>query len=74
MRMRNGLYRTAAGSTVRVSGKHSGIIEISFDWVEENNACIDCEASVVEGCLEWGCDAGHYDSAELIRVEESNGI
>lgn len=53
-------YRTAAGSTVEVSGAHSGIIDIVFDWFEEG---VCCEARVYtdapdrdEPRLRWSCE------------------
>ena len=69
--MTNGLYKTTCGSTVRVSGKHSGIFDIAFDWVEEDNACIDCEPSVYGDELTWHCDYHETcgGSATLERVE-----
>ena len=53
--MQNGHYQTVNGSRVTVSGRHSGIYEIEFDWVEEN-ACIECRPSVYDGSLVWDCD------------------
>lgn len=38
------IYRSEAGSEVKVSGKHMGIVEIDFDWFEEG-ACCDAEPS-----------------------------
>ena len=35
MGLPNGIYRTAAGSTVTISGKYSGISAVEFDWLEE---------------------------------------
>jgi hypothetical protein len=66
--MTNGQYRTTHGSTVEVSGAHSGIYEIAFDWVEEDGACIECRPSVHDGCLVWDCDEHEGGSAELKRV------
>ena len=40
--MTNGKYKTENGSTVEISGKHSGISSVVFDWLEED-ACVDCE-------------------------------
>lgn len=51
-----GLYRTAANSTVRISGKHAGIYEISFDFLGEDGACVECEPYVSEGELRWCCN------------------
>lgn len=66
--MKNGTYKTKAGSIVRVSGKHCGIFEIEFDWLEEDNACCDCEPWLNhwDGVLEWACDYCGGGSAELI--------
>jgi len=38
----NGKYQTEKGSICEISGEHSGISKISFDWFEED-ACSDCE-------------------------------
>jgi len=38
----NGHDRTKAGSTREVAGKHSGIFERSFDWLEKRDASFDC--------------------------------
>lgn len=43
----NGVYATLRGSIVTVSGKHSGIFTVKFDWLEERNACLDCNVSPV---------------------------
>ena len=67
--MRSGKYRTKAGSTVAVSGKHSGIFEIEFDWLEEQGSCIDCRPSVEEDRLVWCCLEHGCGSAELLPVE-----
>ena len=67
--LKNGQYRTRAGSTVRISGEHSGIYEIEFDWVEEN-ACVDCVPAVNDGYLSWHCERWGGDSARLYPVEE----
>jgi len=40
-----GTYQTKGGSTVTISGKHGGIVEVEFDWVEEDGACVDCVPS-----------------------------
>lgn len=65
--MTNGVYHTKHGSTVTVSGKHSGIFSVSFDWLEEDNACIDCRVNPVpsDGRLTWDCDVCGGGSAEL---------
>lgn len=67
--MKHGSYRTMAGSEVLVSGMYGGIYSISFDWVEEENACVDCKPSVHDGYLTWSCDLCGGGSAELKKVE-----
>lgn len=34
-------FESSAGSTVAVSGRHMGIFEIAFDWVEEPGGCVE---------------------------------
>ena len=68
MKLPNGKYRTKAGSTVEVSGAHSGRFNIEFDWFEEPGACIDCRPSVEEGRLVWNCEEHESGSAELVAV------
>ena len=55
--MTNGHYRTPAGSRLTVSGEHSGIFTVDFDWVEEN-CCVDCVPDPVpdNGDLVWHCE------------------
>ena len=68
-----GKYRTKAGSTMEVSSKHGGISEVSFDWVEEENACIDCQAEPYDddGYLVWHCqNTGEYGRAKLERIDD----
>jgi hypothetical protein len=69
----NGHYHTRAGSTVTVSGPHSGIFEVAFDWLEEPNACFDCRVNPVpvDGWLTWHCDRCGSGSAELIEIAEA---
>ncbi len=62
--MENGKYKTANGSTVEISGKHSGISRVSFYWFEED-ACVDCvvepypeEFGKYDFRLVWRCDCG----------------
>ncbi len=71
--MKNGKYETAAGSTVTISGKHSGIFDIAFDWVEEK-ACFDCkpEYNYRDHMLEWSCTECGGGSAELTEAEDEN--
>lgn len=62
MSLPNGKYRTKAGSTLEISGKHSGIAAVEFDWLEEDNACCDCDAQAYPSpgqdgwYLVWDCD------------------
>jgi hypothetical protein len=55
--VKNGKYKTKAGSTLSVSGEHGGIYELDFDWVEEG-ACCDCKPDPVpyDGYLVWYCE------------------
>ena len=55
--MKNGQYKTAAGSTMTISGKHGGISTVDFDWLEEE-ACIECQPEPydADGYLVWQCD------------------
>jgi hypothetical protein len=36
------IYRSENGSEVRISGKHWGVVEIEFDWFEEEG-CIEAD-------------------------------
>jgi len=53
--------RTPLGSTVILSGKHRGRVDVEFDWLEEDPACIDCEVDIDASrdtnwtTLIWGC-------------------
>lgn len=74
-RLANGKYRTAAGSTLEVSGKHSGVFRVDFDWLEEVDACFDCqpdptpvETSPGVFRLVWHCDECDGGSAVLMPV------
>lgn len=62
--MNNGHFRTEAGSSVEVSGKHHGIYVIWFDWLEEG-ACIEAIPSI-DDCgarLGWQCEChGYFDT------------
>lgn len=79
-RRENGeVYRTEHGSTVRVSGKHRGIISIEFDWFEED-ACPDAHPTADvsdphDPVLSWECDCCGYGEARLIplRAETDGG-
>jgi hypothetical protein len=63
-------YRTPAGSLVEVSGKHNGIVTITFDWFEEGACCkahpVDDLSDKAEPRLTWSCDCCGYGSAPLI--------
>ena len=69
MNLPNGKYRTAAGSTMEISGKYSGISRVEFDWLEEGG-CVDCKCSAydVDGYLTWDCEECGGGSAKLIPV------
>jgi len=73
--LQNGEYKTSNGSIVNISGKHSGIVKVTFDWFEEN-ACIDCVPELYpknfgknDWRLVWHCDVcgGGNAKLELIR-------
>ncbi|MCR4297553.1 MAG: hypothetical protein NUV75_02185 [Gallionella sp.] len=70
MTLPNGHYRTAAGSEMWISGTHAGKSVVEFDWIEEDNACLDCvpEAYDSDGWLVWHCDYCGGGRAELVRV------
>lgn len=70
--MANGEYFTEHGSKVTISGEHSGISTIEFDWFEEPGACIDCRPSVDhrERLLTWDCSEHDGSSAELFDEEQ----
>lgn len=65
--MKVGAYRTAAGSTMTVSGEHGGISFVNFDWLEEGG-CYDCvvEPYDDEGELVWRCEQCGGGRATLI--------
>jgi len=72
MSLPNGLYRTAHGSTLKISGKHGGIAEVEFDWFEEPDACIECEVDEYpddDENMVWHCDYCGGGSAKLMPVE-----
>lgn len=70
MRLANGTYKTAAGSTMTISGQHGGISRVDFDWLEEG-ACPDCcpNGYEVEGYLTWSCDVCGGGSARLEPID-----
>lgn len=59
------------GSKVTISGEHSGIVTIEFDWLEAG-ACIDCvpEVNRNERLLKWTCSEHEGGSAELFDEEQ----
>lgn len=65
--MRNGTYTTKAGSMVEISGKHSGRVAVRFDWMEEENACFDCQVNPYpeNEMLTWNCDVCGGGAAKL---------
>lgn len=67
MSLPKGVYSTAAGSTVKLSGRHGGIAETAFDWFEEPDACCECRVDPYpqDGRLTWECDYCGGGSAEL---------
>lgn len=75
--MKNGKYKTAAGSTVELSGRNGGISLVNFDWLEEPNACIDCQADPYpedfgtgELYLTWSCSNCEGGSALLTPLDD----
>jgi len=73
-------YRTAAGSTITVSGNHGSFIDIKFDWTKEANArvnaCENCDVNVYDGYgyLMWSCKQCGGGKAKLKRVDEAQTI
>ena len=63
MRLPNGKYRTAAGSTVSI---HEGRSDVVFDWFEEGG-CVDCSPDPFEceGYLVWRCPSCGGGQSEL---------
>ena len=73
--MQTGIYKTENGSTVKISGNHSGIAEVDFDWFEEE-ACADCKCEAYpqwfgpfDWRLVWYCDQCGGGNARLKREE-----
>ena len=70
MMMNNGEYKTAAGSTMSISGEHGGRSVVEFDWWDEG-ACPNCEPEPYaddDGFLVWNCDDCGGGRAELFAV------
>lgn len=67
--MKNGKYKTKNGSIMIISGKHGGIRQTTFDWLEEGG-CVECkpEAYDDEGYLVWRCDYCEGGKAELFST------
>ena len=68
-------YKTAAGSVVTISGKHGGIIDVDFDWLEEGG-CIDCFPALDPreiDYLYWHCDFCGGGKAKLIEAYALQG-
>ena len=59
MSLPNGHYRTAAGSTVEVFGRHSGGVRVGFDWLVEPEAFNAGLFFLPEG-KGWKAPAGAY--------------
>jgi len=75
MKMNNGIYKTQAGSTVVISGTHSGISKVEFDWFEEGG-CSDCHpyAYPYDGYLYWICEYCGGGQAELTLIEPDKSL
>jgi len=71
MSLPNGHYRTKHGSEMWISGEHSGIRAVEFDWFEEKNACPECVFSCYErdGDLVWHCDEHEGGRTKLYPVD-----
>lgn len=79
MALPNGKYRTRAGSIVEISGEHSGITKVAFDWLEEESACFDCVVNPypeewIRGThrLTWTCD--HCGGGDALLYKEGMGF
>jgi hypothetical protein len=76
--MKNGKYTTAAGSTVELSGTNGGISRVTFDWLEEPEACSECDPNPYpeEGAegrlyLTWYCNLCEGGGALLSPADDS---
>ena len=69
MSFKAGTYTTLAGSVVSISGAHAGIVEVSFDWLEEG-ACVECVVDPYpsDGRLTWSCAECGGGSASLAPI------
>lgn len=69
-------YGTRNGSSVRVEGRHSGIITVNFDWFEED-ACIGCIPDLDETRLSgfktlfWTCEECGGGEAALRLIHDT---
>lgn len=65
-----GIYKTAAGSTMTITGAHGGISVVDFDWFEETGACCDCEPDPYDddGFLSWHCESCGHGLAKLEAI------
>lgn len=69
--MKGAEYKSKAGSRVITDGYY---IQIYFDWIEEDDACVDCEpnvdpAEVMSGVLSWTCEVCGGGCTEIRKVE-----
>jgi hypothetical protein len=65
-------FQTPKGSTVEVSGRWRGIIEIDFDWLEEAG-CSEAHPNMdapdpEDPLLGWSCACHGSGSARMVRV------
>ena len=63
--MKDGEYKTEAGSHIRKSGSR---VIINFEWLDEENSCIDCDPYVENECLMWNCESCGHGVAELEAI------
>ena len=58
---------------MEISGKHGGVSEVEFDWLEEDAACIDCEVNAYDedGYLVWRCHRCSGGSAKLFATGQA---
>jgi len=58
---------------MELSGNNSGISKVDFDWLEERNACIDCQPDPYpqydddDMYLQWSCECCGGGQALLIK-------
>ena len=73
MKLKNGFYKTESGSEVKISGRHSGICRIYFNWFKEDT-CEYCHVNTYPEEIETGvfaliwtcenCGGGHAELSE----------